>query len=317
MSHSILGLFGLLSALLLGCAGQPPAPPKALQQPAQTMQLGMAAWRNDELSSAQLLFAKAAQQYRSIDHADGEFGARLNLAAISLVLGKPQPAQQQLDAAKRLHVASDDTADARMTLLQAQTWMLEANYSRALLALESLLVAPQTGSLRDAVLLERARLAGLQKTPIRPWLEELGDVSDQAPRIQASRERMLARAAQESGNTAEQEAHLNAALELYRQAFYRPGIAATHSALGDYATQQREWQQADEHYRIALDIQLWMHDQVHAQQSLRALARTAQELGQPEEAAVFSRWQQQLDDSADADGAPRSFARVAPLSGGE
>lgn len=315
MRRSCLGLVGLLSLLLIGCASPPPTPPEALLQPLQTMQLGMNAWRNDELGSAQLLFAKAAQQYRSIDHADGEFGARLNLASIALVLGTPQRAQLQLDAAKRLRTSADTAAVPRLALLQAQTWILAAQYSSAQQGLESLLAGLPPGALRDTVLLERARLAALQKTPISPWLEQLGDVSKQLPRIQASQRRMLALAAQESGDPAAQKSHLLAALELYRQAFYRPGIAATHAALGDFASRQQEWQQAHEHYRIALDIQLWMHDQVHARQSLQALARTAKARDQPEEAAGFRRWQQQLDGSRDTDHVMRGSTRLAPLTG--
>src|SRR5690606_10997659 len=66
--------------------------------------------------------------------------------------------------------------------------------------------------------------------------------------------------------------HLNNALNIYRQHYYRPGIAAVHETRAEHEVANYDNAAAIASLRRALYLRLWIHDGVHAAKVLRRLA---------------------------------------------
>ena len=94
-----------VAALLatLGACGSNKAPPRAaVAAPLDALQLGMQSYEDAQFVAATQLFAKALEQYRSIDDARGQVVALMDLADVALVTGEHARASGQLAEAERL-----------------------------------------------------------------------------------------------------------------------------------------------------------------------------------------------------------------------
>ncbi len=276
----------VLAAAVTACGSPGPVEPAAVVQPRDALRLGMQSYHDQQFLAAQQLFAKAYVQYRSLDDSRGQVTALVNLADAALVLGEHAQALQRLTEAERLS-ARDALIefDARLKLLKAQALLAAAgSQDQARTILDSLLA--RTGgdpALRQAAVLERARLALASGEDAQPWLERAraSITETDAPVARASLLRLEAGALLREGDSAAARAQLTQALELYRREFYRPGIAAIHEELGAIALKQKELEAARDHYQRALAIRLWLNDRVHGAVTLKALATIEDSAGAP------------------------------------
>lgn len=278
-------LAAALALAVAACGSRGPVEPAALVQPRDALRLGMQSYHDHQYLAAQQLFSKAYVLYRSVDDGRGQVSALINMADTALALGEHAQALAHILDAERL-AARDELGgfDSRLDLLKAQALLAAGSPAAARVLLDGVLArSGGEPALRQAAVLERARLAQASGDDAQAWLEraraELG--GSPAPSAQASLLRLEAASLQSGGDHAGARLRLAEALELYRREFYRPGIAAVHEDLGALARKHQELAPARDHYERALAIRLWLNDRAHSAAVLTALAAIEESAGAP------------------------------------
>ena len=271
-----------MALLISACGSAPPKPPNAVSGPRDALQMGMQFHRDDEYGAASQMFAKALDLYRSVDDAAGQATALVNLADVALVLGEHAQAAAWLAQAERL-ATRDGVAPLapQIRLLEAQA-LAQAGNADAAAALDALLAnGAADKSIRQAALLERARVALEANADATTWLRRAHDAvgSGDSPRVRAGLLRLDALSARRAGDTARAGRLLEEALGLYRADLYRPGIAASNEELAALARETRDLAGASDRYGRALSIRVWLRDGVHSGADLDALAAVEESRG--------------------------------------
>lgn len=268
------------AALACACGSRGPVEPAVTAQPRETLRLGMQSYDEQQYAAARQLFAKAHMLYRSLDDGRGQVMALVNLADCALVLGEAQRAFDHVEQAQR--VAMRDGLlefTPRLHLLQAQALAGAGASAEARRVLDALLAGPVDAALLRAATVERARVAQVDGSDDAYWLERARAAAGESPELRPNLLKLEARAAQRAGNAPAARQYLTQALEHYRAAHYRPGIAAAHEELGALALKARQWPEAHDHYERALATRLWLNDRVHGAAALTALATIEDEGG--------------------------------------
>ena len=291
----------LLSATgCAGGAGEAPREDIPLIEAETAVASGVRAHGRHEFHIAITWFEKAIARYRSIDDASGVVVASLDLADTLLLIGEHQRAQRHLAEAELLVAESAlEGFDAHLALLVAYARVQNGDDAGAMTALGPVLVG--VGGERTKVDLAarmlaadiavrgdpaeaRARLARLQAEIV---VSEDSIVLGRYRRLQADLDRRM-------GRLQAAESRYRQALNEYRRAYYRPGIAATHERLAHLHIEQQQWQPAAAHLERALHIRLWVTDRVHSLQDMQQLARMEELLGNSERARELADWQRFL-----------------------
>lgn len=275
-----LPLLAALALALGACGSHPPAESAAVIEPREALLTGMQSYDDQRYLVATQQFVKAGQLFQSLDDSRGEVMARVNLADCELILGEVKTALEQLAQAQRL-VDRDALAEfqGRLALLHAQALRESGAAPEARAALDAVLNGTAEPAVRQAALLERARIELEIGADGERWLEQARATAPATPLLRASLERLESLAARRGGDRAGADEHLRRALELFRGDHYRPGIAAMHEELGASAAQAGARAAARDHYERALAIREWLGDRVHSDAAKAALSRLGSESG--------------------------------------
>ncbi|HVC37539.1 MAG TPA: hypothetical protein VNF46_03960 [Gammaproteobacteria bacterium] len=248
------------------------------------MALGMRAFQDNNYTQAQNYFARALTQYRSVDARAGELNALIDLADSALGQGEYTAARYYLGEADRIAANGNFAAlRAHTALLSAYADMQAGDNQQAASQLDTLLSDPATpADIRQAALFARAQTAfDLKSVDATAWLGKLGAALGKNPDVlSAARYQRLQAIAARANNNTQQAALLYAkALDTYRTAYYRPGIAATLEEWADLSMQQKNWNAAKNQLQRALDVRLSMYDRTHSIRDLDNLMQTDTALG--------------------------------------
>lgn len=253
------------------------------------MRDGVRAYRLDDYRTAEQRFLEALAHFRSIDHATGETDALINLADTALARSETDHARLYLREARSL----DGGSRPRLDLIAARIALTEGNHRRVR-ALTDNLLAGRGDNIRHAALVVRAKSAmASPDEPAEPWLTRLEAVANdgERPLLQASWLRLYARTVT---SREAQHAALERALAIYREARYRPGIAAARAALGDLAADSGDRPAAWRHYRRALLIRLWLADRHRASDLIERMLVIAADVNKGPDAEVLRDWRDYL-----------------------
>ncbi|MBI2383713.1 MAG: tetratricopeptide repeat protein [Gammaproteobacteria bacterium] len=278
----------LLALLLAGCGSAGPRPPSAATAPAEALRLGMQFYGDDEFASAEQLFLKALELYRSVDDDAGRLSVLVNLADVALARGEHARALARVAEARQLRPAAIDASlDAHLALLECQALIEARRGPEARPLLDALLARGDLSApLRQAATIERARLALESSDEPQPWLAQaLAALSDgAAPRVRARVLRLQAAAARRAGDAARARELLAQARALYAAEPYRLGIASTLQELAALDVESKDYDSARERYRRALAIRMWLHDRARSAAILELLGALEEAAGKPERA---------------------------------
>lgn len=262
-----------LAAVAAACGTPGPVEPAAVTEPRDALSMGIRSYHDQNFFAARQLFAKAHALYRSLDDGRGQVMALVNLADSALVVGEHGLALAHLAQAERIAARDGVTGfDERLRLLKAQAVLESGAPDAAAQQLDALLAGPLEPAVRQAAVLERARVALRRGEEAAPWLAQARAAAAGSDAARASVLKLEARTAVQQGDRTAARAWLVQALELQRKARYRPGIAAAHEELGALAQAGGDRPAAQDHYERALAIRLWLSDRIHAAEDLQQLA---------------------------------------------
>lgn len=275
----------LAAVLLLSACGSRPAPqPATVSNSRDAMTLGMQAYMDDRYLEARNEFERALVEYRSVDNAEGQLDALVDLANSALGQGEYQSARTYLTSADTLLAKGKfSVIAAHVSLLHAYADMQAGDNHAALTRLDTLL---NTSGIPDDVmqsaLFARTQVAfDLNAGDSAQWLARLGSsLGKHANALADARyQRLQALDARKQGDVQKAAVLYENALQGYRGVYYRPGIAATLEELADMSAAGKQWGHARDRLRRALDIRLWLYDRNHAAKDLEKLAEADTGLG--------------------------------------
>ena len=305
--HKGLVIFftGLLLAMMLtGCGSRPARQPTLVVNSDADMALGMRAYQDDNYSEARIYFSRALARYRSVDARGGELNVLIDLADSALGQGEYAAARDYLgEAGKIVADGNYSSLKPHLVLLSAYADMQAGDDQSASDQLDGLLNAQITPTaIRNAALFARTQTAfDLKSADATVWLEKLGAVLGSSPDLlsQARYQRLQALWAQTHGDNQKAAALYAKALDTYRNAYYRPGIAATLEEWAGLSMDQKDWASARQQLQRALDVRLSMYDRTHSIRDLDNLAQTETALGDAEAAQHSSQMADYLRDGGD------------------
>ncbi len=306
--HMRLWLIVLCTAVI-GCVGQPDRRPEVQIQGELQLQRGTRAYINNDYRTAAAMFRRSLELYQSIDDLEGIAHSRINLIETALAVGNYEAASRQLSELSRL-VAQGGLVQyrERLQLLRASLAFQQRRYEEALALLEPLLPefdddgrvigTPSEEAL--SAMASRARIASeYSQTEARLWMARLSnalksEIFKERPAIEALLERLKARMAVEDGRLDTATEHLARALDAYKLAADRRGIAATLQAQARLRMQQEKWDDAEGLLRRALSVRSWMLDRAGTVAVLGDLVTVNERLGNTEAATELRDWHQRL-----------------------
>lgn len=301
--HSIFaGL--LITVMLAGCSSRPVHQPAVVVNSDADMALGMRAYQNNNYAEAGNYFARALAQYRSVDDRTGQLNTLIDLADSALGQGEYASAREYLGAADQITADINHSGlKPHLVLLGAYADMQAGDNQQAADQLDTLLKDASTpADIRQAALFARTQAAfDLKSSDAPAWLKKLGAALGNSPDtlIQARYQRLQARAALIRGNSAQAAALYAKALDAYRTAYYRPGIAATLEEWATLSMQQKDWINARQQLQRALDVRLSMYDRTHSIIDLENLVLTETALGNTADAQHSSQLADYLRNGGD------------------
>lgn len=261
-----------LSLLLTACVSDTPEPSAtAPDSGRQLLERGVRAYQSRDLEAAAADFTEALSHYRSYDLADGTVRSRINLARVELDLGRPEVARAHLDAARAVAERAE-AADftARLDLLASTIALQLGDLDQAAASIEPhLLRLPANAEAAGGTPPSRQQLSFLaNRTTLafernandrEQWLARLANAQAAQevtlPAVEARLYRLRARLAQEQGTDQQALSYLERALELYKRARTRSGIATTLEAMAKVHAGRG----AVETARAHLDRALYLH----------------------------------------------------------
>lgn len=266
-----------LSLLLAACVSDAPEPSATAPDTGrQLLERGVRAYQSRDLEAAAADFTEALSYYRGYDLADGTVRSRINLARVELDLGRPEVARAHLDAARRVAERAEG-ADftARLDLLASTIALEIGDLDQAASSIEPHLshltpnaeVAGATAPSQQQLsfLANRTTLAFERNANDREqWLARLANAHAAQevtlPAVEARLYRLRARLAQEQGTDEQALSHLERALELYKRARTRSGIATTLEAMAKVYAGRGAVETARAHLDRALYLHVAMQD---------------------------------------------------------
>lgn len=290
-------VLGLALAGCLGGGGPSDAPPpdRPSDLARDTLDAGLESFRTHQFSNARLLFNRAYQEYRSYDDTGGMVAAQMNLAEIDLLVGETEAAGARLARSREL-VEGDRLTQyaARLAYMEARQAQQAGDADRAWDRIDAARAplteeSPQSDLMglmldllaADLLIAADPDEAALAISDLEARTVESHDL------IRARVHRLAADLARDRDDAAGAEARYGAALDAYRLAEYRPGIAATHEAWAVLYESREAWERVDHHLSRALSVRLWMSDRAHTAADLGRLADAADALGDADRASRF------------------------------
>lgn len=283
-SHLSIFIGVILALLLTACGSRPVRQPQVVVDARSNMALGMQAYRNDNYVEARNFFSRTLGEYRSVDARTGELDSLIDLADSALGQGEYAAARDYLSDAGRITAHGGFAVlEPRMALLETYADMQAGDNRQAAAGLDALLNNSATpADIRQAALFARTQTAfDLKSADANQWLGKLGaSLGHNTDALSHARyQRLEALAARAGGNTLQAASLYASALNTYRAAYYRPGIAATLEEWSDMLMAQQDWHAARDWLQRALNVRLSMYDRTHSVRDLDNLAQVDKVLG--------------------------------------
>ncbi|HEV7165207.1 MAG TPA: hypothetical protein VGO35_07475 [Gammaproteobacteria bacterium] len=310
MARLLIASLLMSSALLAACGSAPPPVPATEANTRNFMAEAMVAYNDNRYVEARSFFGRAYMQYHSVDDLQGQAHALIDLADSALLQGDVAAARVNLTDAHAVvdSQASLATLKSRLVLMDAYADLQSGDPAGAATRLDGLLAGTGVpADVQRAALFARTQAAfDAKATDAGLWLTKLGKPTADA--LDAARlERLQALAEPDATKAA---ALYTDALQRYQNAYYRPGIAATHEEWGARLLAQQDWSNARDHLQRALYVRLWMYDASRSAHILDELATADTALGDATSAKQDAQWAAYLKDGGDPSKSPVSPAPV-------
>ena len=275
----------LVTALLLTACGSRPIHQPAVSVNARNdMALGMRAYTDNDYLEARNFFGRALASYRSVDDREGQLNALIDLADSALGQGEYAAARGYLGDANQIAASGNFSAlMPHIALLSAYADMQAGDNQQAAMGLDTLLNNPATpADVYQAGLFARTQTVfNLKSADAVQWLDKLNaNLGKNPDALSTARyHRLEALAAHDNGDTQKAASLYTSALNAYRAAYYRPGIAATLEEWAELSMQQKNWASARDQLQRALNVRLSMYDRTHSLDDLEKLQTADTALG--------------------------------------
>ncbi len=226
-------LISLLAASLIACSTKPkpPALSPYLYEVKEVELEALRAYQLGNYQQAQRLHKRAYQAYFNIDHRKGMARQSINIAQVSLLIGDVNTVEESLASLRNtLTFMQDQALQNRRYLLTANLAIQQKDWLEAKNQLEQI-VNPNS-ELKETISVNRAIIEFNQDDSHRISESMVSEM--QSPFNRARLLRLLARQQLRQGQFDDAHSYLEQAKNLYREAQYAPGIAATLAIEGDY-----------------------------------------------------------------------------------
>lgn len=282
--------------LLCACGSRPP---EKLAEPLQTAAdyeaRAVHAHRTGKYEVADRYFNAAREIYLMFDQRHEHARTLVNLTQNALIINELSGAYDYLIALEvQIRYAQLPEYQPRLKLLQSEYLIRTERYSEAAQTLNELLAETMTPEhLQDPALINRAVVAvNLNAADAGQWLARAEAAAEHGNPLQKARLlRLRGQLAQTQGDSAAEKL-FRAALQIYREARFPPGIASSLAELGALELARNQSAPARVLLQRALAIRLEMQDRYTAEELLLSLHKLAQAEGN---AAAASNYQAQLE----------------------
>jgi tetratricopeptide (TPR) repeat protein len=308
---SSISLFWLILLLLGlgGCVGTPDLRPETQIQGERELQRGTCAYNNNDYRTAARQFSQALKLYRSVDDLDGIAQSSINLIETALAIGNyPAVEQRLLELTRLVEAANLHRYRARINLLRASLAFKQQNHADAIAALEPILPSFNDKQLLSQKLTDESMSALASRASIACeidaadaplWLERLDNALDEEffrrrPALEGLLHRLRGKLQQSAGRETEALLQYELALDFYRKAGDRRGIATTlHSQARIHIT-QAAWNKTESLLQRALSIRLWLTDRSGTLAVVEDLIRLYQHTDQQAKLDEMEAWRGRL-----------------------
>ncbi|MCU7835215.1 MAG: hypothetical protein KZQ83_08145 [gamma proteobacterium symbiont of Taylorina sp.] len=304
MIRNTIVLFLMMS--LLSCAmtsdTEESQQPERIRDAENLLVRGVADYSQSDYLQAGIFFTRALHLYRSIDNPQGIVLSCINLAKTSLVTGDILRAEAFVDKAKSILHSSlllqREHLINYLAIVDSSIKIEKMEYHAAKEILQPLLdtAYSKQSEINIAAVQNRLRIAiEEQASDAFVWMQSYSDLLQlsESPRLNQNA-RLLRFKAALNDNVEEQNQNYNMALNLYRQAAHRMGIAAT---LEEWAQQQYEnqyYHAAANKLRRALFIRIELKDRRNSQAILVILQKIYRQSGNRAKEKQSVLWLEQL-----------------------
>lgn len=275
----------LFTLALSACGSAPPRLPEPLSEALRARTAASNAFEAGRYREALRNFQDAERRFVAIDDDVNAAWAAISQAEILLLFGEIERAATVTNRAALRTVEQDSTVQDHVQWLQARI-RHEKNDESVDQQLEQLLDAsPAVAQQAQVLLCQRALSA-----------ECVSALSSSNPLTHARIERLRADVLAVGNEHAQARVHLDNALNIYRDHYYRPGIAAVYETQAEHNAAAGDTAAATASLRRALYLRLWIHDGVHA---ARVLQRLAELSATTEDRDRYLRWRGWIADDAE------------------
>ena len=302
----ILSLTLPVLLLFASCVNQPEQTTPFYREGENYLEQGVRALRDSNHATAASMFGKALVHYQGIDHVDGIFKARINLAELSLAMGHEDGVREQLDELARLVAwEAHHTYGERITLLHAGLAIRDGELDRAETLLNPLLAGMDLEQGANPTVLtalaNRTRIAFLRpEGQPEEWtarFEKVLTASTPMPnRVFYGRlRRFQAEILRREGAFSDCEALLQQAYEEYHSALHRPGIASTLEEWGDLMLSRQAFDEAADLLHRTLLIRIRILDREGTLQTMDKLTIAFIGTGRGQKATNLETWRKLIE----------------------
>lgn len=286
---------GIVLSILAACGGTPPKPlPEPLQSAKHHEHRAGLNYQHGRYAPAIRQYQLALDLYRSIDDLEQQVRTQINLIETALLINRLDFVKAQLVPLSELIKFSElKMAMPRWQLLHCRYLLKIEQTEQALTELEKLSqdeAITRQANLRQTVAVDMAVAAAHLSHPnADKYLHQAElEVGNQAS-LKARLLRIRASLAAKSDDFVNAELSYNRALQYYRDALFKPGIAATLAELGKLYLNQEKPVQARHFFDRALAVRLQLSDYHQSGILLTRLEQLEVSLGNTEAAAAYQR----------------------------
>lgn len=298
--HIMAVLCGLVCSVLLSSCVKPPQPeiaPLSIQVAELDLASGVTSFHQGDYHSAVVQFNDALAIYRSIDHVSGKTKTHMNLAETYMAVGNLHKAKSHLQSAKSLAEKEGLTnLLPSLNLMDSSLAIREKRYSKAIKVLTPYLPNGdiQTNSFGLAALQNRVIIAlKTEPSSAEKWIRMYDRAMQGGAKQPLQNGRLLrfqAFLAQQAGDFAKRDALFEKALNIYREATARPGIAATLTEWARDTISSGQLDKADDLLQRAIAVRIGMQDIVGCIEVMELMQEYNKKTANQGQAKQVSKW---------------------------
>ena len=291
INRSLILCLLCLNFVLISCGGHTGSKPVVVLDAESYTNEGMQAFAESNWQQARRSFTHALLLYQGIDNQQGVLQSHINLAEVALSVRDYQASQRHLDQATDIiRTKSLSPYQQRIALLYALQALQQKKIAQAEILLQPLLPAFDDAipaAIPDAIqmsaIANRTKIAFMNNQDEALWVLryakalKIYDIKDYD--LEARLLRFQSSLLQSQGDCDASEAKLQQALSIYKDNFFRTGIAVTLFELGLLYMHQAQWQNAQDYFNRSIAVYHYLRDIDKVTQVTESLEKVELELG--------------------------------------